>query len=447
MTNDYSVKENVIYSLKEHLKEILDSLKNNSSIEIVIKDEDKFISIIEAYPRETLIETLVDIVKILERLDNALINTLIKRPDYQELRELKQLLQEEGKSEEEINKEITRRLIKDKTRVTSPQVINIEINFLDFLQYKFKLLHQQFSDDIVAACYQILYRIAAHRLLLYFDRFARAVFYLFCNNILQQDHLSEHALKEALSFLTNITKNKAKIRDKTIKEDVTLFLLKAVNEAFWDNNKNVPLNLKEGFIKAVFGDYEMRFVPYKVALDLWGAQEASLAKKTGVPIQTLRNHKKKIKELIELVNEGKEPPEKLEQAFKEYAELFKKEISIVHTDQKDFDGVPTDKMVSNEEKVEYFIKNPEENALFVETREKLCGALQDWADMQPGQAHLAREVVEYVVRAIKDPDPDVDEVFKVTKIAKALNVDKKNIRRVFNKMKEGIPLLKDFYTS
>lgn len=125
-----------------------------------------------------------------------------------------------------------------------------------------------------------------------------------------------------------------------------------------------------------------------------------------------------------------------------------KEISIMYTEQPDFEDAPTEIPLSNE-MAEYFIRNPEKEIMALEGREQICSELRTWAGKQPKQAHLTHEVVEYMIRAVTEPAADREEVFEVTKIAEAINsrrktnkkTTKKEVRSVLNKIKEDLPFL------
>ena len=208
-------------------------------------------------------------------------------------------------------------------------------------------------------------------------------------------------------------------------------------------HKKISMLSKEKLLEKMFEwDDDLAYLPYSYQKDLATEIESRVAKEDRIPIKTQRALNKKIKELEISTRKGKGPPEKLEEAFREIEGLIRKDVSISHIGEEDFEGMPNEIAVSNE-MVEYFIKNPEEIALSEEKREKICGALQDWAAIQPKQARLTHKVVEYVTRVVNDPTVNPREAFKVNKISEALNTDKKDVRRVLNKIKEEVSFLKD----
>ncbi len=71
--------------------------------------------------------------------------------------------------------------------------------------------------------------------------------------------------------------------------------------------------------------------------------------------------------------------------------------------------------------------------------------MEQWTDEQHKQAKLARKTVNYIVKNLnKDMDEDeLKAIFRVTTIAESLGTERKEIRRIYNKIIEDNPSLKD----
>ncbi|HEX3037275.1 MAG TPA: hypothetical protein VHT73_19495, partial [Thermodesulfobacteriota bacterium] len=216
--------------------------------------------------------------------------------------------------------------------------------------------------------------------------------------------------------------------------------------AMYCNNKLTGLKDDDIFDAMAESDHKINQLTWGVIYDSLNESASQLGKNIGITIKDLREHITKIKELRNLVNaennqiNKRKLTEQLEQVIKEFEELMSTQV---HTDQDDTEGVPLKVEVSNE-MVEYFIKPPDLYVIRNERKEIILDELPKWADKQPKQATRARDVVEYCVKMLNDPSADHETVFKVTKVAEALDMDDKEVRRIWNKIKKEIPSLKDF---
>lgn len=217
-----STKE-VLHDLQGQLNMILNSYKKDYQIEIAVKDRDDSINLVEAFPIEFCINTSLDILKILRRFG---------------------VLDKEAKGSAAIKP----------IQVAGPEVIKLEIELWDFLQYRVKELCNRYSSDIVAICYWVLFIIVARRLLLYFNPIAKDSFYLHSADMLEQDRLSKTFLDRSYKNLIDCIKNQA--TKEIEEEDIPLFLVQSLRKAFWDTDKDAPLGLEESLIKAARGDIE-----------------------------------------------------------------------------------------------------------------------------------------------------------------------------------------------
>ncbi|MGE5446100.1 MAG: hypothetical protein ACM3SR_16155 [Ignavibacteriales bacterium] len=193
--------------------------------------------------------------------------------------------------------------------------------------------------------------------------------------------------------------------------------------------------IDEAFLGEVEG---VMFIPHAVCNDFLNELERDLLKEKGIPRKQLRE-RHATKKYRDMSAKDEKIPDEFLRLLEDLEQQHIVNVSVVHTGLKDFESTPTEIQLSNEMVEEYFIKDPERTAINTERNEQICSELRNWAGRQPKQAHLVHEVVEYMIRGLTDPATNFEEAFKVTKIAEVLNIDKKEVRRIFNKIKEEVP--------
>ena len=141
-----SNNDNVIENLIEQLRSTLHYGKEHNNIELVIKDETRFLERIEALPPEILIQSLLDLIEILKRLGGW-----------------------------------------NDTKYYGNKTIKTEINCWDLLKYRYKELSNSIGKELTAYSFFIFYIIASYRLLYYMYPNSRDALYVKLGSILQND--------------------------------------------------------------------------------------------------------------------------------------------------------------------------------------------------------------------------------------------------------------------
>ncbi len=195
---------------------------------------------------------------------------------------------------------------------------------------------------------------------------------------------------------------------------------------------------------------DLRNLYNAIRRDCINKTESHLAKENGITRDEWREYREKEKLMEQLEMKGENPSVELRRRYEELNQkrIHRIKANVVTTELQDFEDTLTEMELSNEV-VDYFVNNPEETARAIQRRKKICNALQEWVDRQPKQAHLANEVVEYIIRTVTEPTFDSEEAFKVTKIAEALNsrrktkrkTTRKEVRSVLDKIKEEVSFL------
>jgi len=153
-----------------------------------------------------------------------------------------------------------------------------------------------------------------------------------------------------------------------------------------------------------------------------------------------KKYGKKLKEKKEYLEQKEEVPEELRN-YLEYHHNYKTH-TIIHTDihTEHYELDKNEIIVECNIDFENYV-----NEYNREGKREIVKLLEQWSGKQPKQAELARKTVDYIVRNLnKDMDEDeIKTIFRVTTIAESLGTEHKEIRSIFNKLKEDTPSLKD----
>lgn len=198
------------------------------------------------------------------------------------------------------------------------------------------------------------------------------------------------------------------------------------------------------YLRALLGEEdEINYIPNSIQKDFINETDKIYCKDKGITHDDLRERRK----VEESMRKNEITPNDYECFQRDFNQKIIKKVNSVHTDckVKEENLMPHEIDVSNE-KVEYLSIDsdaPDEKTLKEDSREKICIELRNWGNSQPRNAHLAKNLVEYVIREIDNPSEDSEEVLKITKMADALGCDKKEIRRILKKIKVDLPILRN----
>jgi len=172
---------------------------------------------------------------------------------------------------------------------------------------------------------------------------------------------------------------------------------------------------------------------HDVRMDFLTVKENESRENYGKTQSEYREYGKKRKEEKEYVEQRKEVPEELKN-YLEYHHNYKTHpiISTGNDSNEIIQEYNTD--------LENYVNDHNR-----EEKREIIKLLEQWTDEQPQQAKLARKTVNYIVKNLnKDMDEDeLKAIFRVTTIAESLGTERKEIRRIYNKIIEDNPSLKD----
>lgn len=185
------------------------------------------------------------------------------------------------------------------------------------------------------------------------------------------------------------------------------------------DKKLAPLTLP-GFIDKVFTwDKNLAEFPSYYRKDLINVMESYEAERRGIPIKKWRELRKEMEEERERVNRKEATPERLERLYKESDGLIKKQVGVVYTDQPDFDDIPDEPQLSEEDgsaSPEAYVESAYEGE-YADANKKVGTLICEYVDSLTPQAKSQRGVGEFLLgNDIAEYINEITGHFKISKI-------------------------------
>ena len=210
--------------------------------------------------------------------------------------------------------------------------------------------------------------------------------------------------------------------NKTGYDTIALFeqLYYQSSHNFW---KPIIDSFEDSALSVLGNNGDINNIMHDVRMDFLTVKENESRENYGKTQSKYKDYDNKLKEEKEYLEQGKEVPEELRN-YLEYHHNYK--TRTIGYDSLDYDEI--NKYISNREDKREIIK-----------------LLEQWTDKQPKQAILARKTVDYIVKSLNTymDEAELKTIFRVTNIAESLGTEHKEIRRIFKKIKEDTPSLKD----
>jgi len=230
--------KNVVKKLQKVLRSTLNYEKEHNNVELLIKDETRFLEIIEAFPPETLIQSMLDLKEILKRLGYS---------DGIRFYDIKYY---------------------------GNETIKAEINGWDLLKYRYKELSNSIGKELTAYSFFIFYIIASYRLLYYMYPNSRDALYVKLGSILQNDKYSSKFFLQALENLSKKAVKEYKEKsgtepfpvdekereipnESTPEQRISSYIHESVIEQFKktnEENEKADMSIEESLIKATYNE-------------------------------------------------------------------------------------------------------------------------------------------------------------------------------------------------